>query len=454
MVAVGYIRQSKRADLDVALSYDTQLAAIRKLAEADGIDPDSVTIYADLGRSGGQGKEHLRPEYQRLLKHLQTGDVDTVYALSMSRLARSTVEFAGFLHRYCGIAMGVVATVKDRDGNDVSEPVPVAPKVVRVRMAKDGFDPTTHGGRFMIKVVSAVYEWERDMAVDRAKENANLRRARGERMGRVPYGERPGDRPDLVLAAWKASSGSLDDTARRLNKEGVPTWQGQRVKPDGTVEKVQWTGPAVRLVLSRLLPGIIPARAKRGVKPTAGFLLYRLLQCPCGRIMTASKDARGNHDVVYRCHAAGTVAEHRRPPHPDGTPGELVPLYRTREALVLPAIKAEAAKLRRDWDAVELSEGAERERADLAAQRVQVMDMFQFRKADAADIQRRLDAIDAAEAALTERTTVIDIPDLDWSQPPAIVNAILGAMWERVELGPDLMPVRFVWRRAEWRSDR
>jgi hypothetical protein len=29
---------------------------------------------------------------------------------------------------------------------------------------------------------------------------------------------------------------------------------------------------------------------------------------------------------------------------------------------------------------------------------------------------------------------------------------VLRALWERVELGPDLMPKRFVWRVPEWRS--
>ena len=36
MTAIGYIRQSRRADLDVALSYDAQLVAIQRLA-AGGI---------------------------------------------------------------------------------------------------------------------------------------------------------------------------------------------------------------------------------------------------------------------------------------------------------------------------------------------------------------------------------------------------------------------------------
>ncbi|MGZ6328963.1 MAG: hypothetical protein ACXWN2_09690, partial [Candidatus Limnocylindrales bacterium] len=66
MTAIGYIRQSRRADLDLALSYDSQLAAIHRLAQRDGIARDQITILADMGRSGGRGKERLRAGYQSL----------------------------------------------------------------------------------------------------------------------------------------------------------------------------------------------------------------------------------------------------------------------------------------------------------------------------------------------------------------------------------------------------
>lgn len=89
MTAIGYIRQSRRADLDVALSRYSQLAAIQRMATADGVD---VQIMEDLGRSGGRGKERLRPAYQQLLSAIEAGGVDAVYAISLTRLARSTSE--------------------------------------------------------------------------------------------------------------------------------------------------------------------------------------------------------------------------------------------------------------------------------------------------------------------------------------------------------------------------
>lgn len=50
MTAIGYIRQSRRADLDVALSRYSQLAAIQRMATADGVD---VQIDDRLGRALG-----------------------------------------------------------------------------------------------------------------------------------------------------------------------------------------------------------------------------------------------------------------------------------------------------------------------------------------------------------------------------------------------------------------
>jgi hypothetical protein len=66
----------------------------------------------------------------------------------------------------------------------------------------------------------------------------------------------------------------------------------------------------------------------------------------------------------------------------------------------------------------------------------------------------RLAAIDDALDALDAARIVVTVPDaVDWTQPPATINVVLRALWERVELGPDLMPVRFVWTVPEWRGD-
>jgi hypothetical protein len=64
------------------------------------------------------------------------------------------------------------------------------------------------------------------------------------------------------------------------------------------------------------------------------------------------------------------------------------------------------------------------------------------------------DAIDAELDRLDFIETIVEIPSIDWTVAPGIVNGVLRAIWERVELGPDLMPARFIWRRQEWRGNK
>ena len=52
---------------------------------------------------------------------------------------------------------------------------------------------------------------------------------------------------------------------------------------------------------------------------------------------------------------------------------------------------------------------------------------------------------------LGDTETLVAIPAIDWTWPPRDVNAILRAILERVDLGPDLRPVSAVWRNPELR---
>ena len=406
MSAIGYIRQSKRADLDVALSYDAQLAAIHRLAKRDGIDPGEVAILSDMGRSGGAGKERLRPAYQDMLAQIETGVVDTVYALSLTRIARSTAE----LYRVIGLA-------KDRK--------------VRLVFDKEGIlDPTSPMGKAQFGMMAVFAEFERDLAVERAKDNAAVRRDRGETMGRVPYGDRPGDDTEVIVAAFRWLR-SLNATATTLNKEGIKSAMGG-----------DWTGPAVRNVLNRVAPDLMPAEAaRRGVKPSSPFALFRLLRCPCGRLMTASRDGRGNREPVYRCHPADTLPDHPRP-------------YRVRESEVLPWVLAEVGRYRPSAPAVKLDAAEDAKRVRLEARRARVIDMWQDGTiTEKADRDRRLEAIATDLGKLRRARIVQMVPKLDPDASAEDINVVARAMFEYVELGADLRPVRAEWAMPETRAE-
>jgi hypothetical protein len=72
---------------------------------------------------------------------------------------------------------------------------------------------------------------------------------------------------------------------------------------------------------------------------------------------------------------------------------------------------------------------------------------------DEADRDRRWAAIDEDADFQRAMAHVEDIPaKIDWTWPPDKLNAVLRVLWERVTVGPDLMPVQFRWRVPEWRS--
>jgi hypothetical protein len=300
-------------------------------------------------------------------------------------------------------------------------------KGTRIVTMKEGtMDPATPIGKAQFGMMAVFAEFERDLAVERAKDNVATRRARGERMGRVPYGERPGDNLAAVLAAWEATHG-LQATARSLNGAGVPSWSGR-----------PWSAPAVRKVLARLAPGAVPvSAASRGVKPVSPFPLFRVLRCHCGRFLTASRVNGG--EAVYRCHAA--------PMLPDHGPSRL------RESAILPAIMAEAARFRVPGDVVEQDAANDAERGKLAAKRDRIIDLAADGVIDKPERDRRLAVVDEQLAAIVDVPTLVDIPQaIDWTWPPEKVNAVLRALWDHVELGADMAPVSFAWRVPEWRA--
>lgn len=401
MSAVGYVRQSRRADLDVALSYDAQVAAIRRLAQRDGTDPEQVAILSDMGRSGGAGKERLRPAYQDLLGRIEARDVETVYALSMTRLARSTVE----LYRLMD---------KARDQG------------VRLVFEKEGtLDPASPMGKAQFGMMAVFAEFERDLAVERARDNVAIRRERGDRMGRLPYGSKPGEKPERVVDAFR-EAGSLNGAASILNAKGIPSPLGRK-----------WSQTGVRLVVKRYAPGLVPRNMRQGAKPSGPFRLYRLLRCHCGHLLTAYRDRR-KVAASYKCHAADADPMHPRPKS-------------VSEAQLMPWIMVEAARLRLPEQAIEAgADGAER--ADLEGRKARILDMFEAGHIDKAERDRRLSAVYDALGAIEEQTRILDVPTIDWSWEPAKINAVLRTLWRSVQLDEQLRPVGADWTVPEWRA--
>lgn len=408
MSAVGYIRQSRRADLDVALSRDAQLAAIGRMC-------GDCEVLEDLGRSGKRGAEHLRPGYQRLVAGMQSGEYTEVYAIALSRFSRSVPE----LHDLMELAKA---------------------HGVRIVTAKEGtMDPHTATGRMIFNTWANFAEFVRDMAVEAANENVAIRRVRGDRMGRIPFGEGPGEDVAAILAAFE-KAGTYNGAATLLNDAKVAPWRATRSPATSRVDKPpKWTGTSVRLVILREAPQLAPRHPRRGVgsRTPASFRLAGLLACACGRRLTGYHHKAGRI-VRYKCHAAETDRAHPRP-------------YSVNESAVLPWIRAEADRYALP-DAVEATQDGSGRRDALEAERAHATKLALVPGVDLDVVQAQLAAIDAQIETLEDETMVEDVGPIDWENTPlAELNALLRAYWREVRLDATMRPVEADWRIARMR---
>ncbi len=406
--SVAYLRRSKvDARHPGAVSHEAQLAAVRELA---GGDADRLLCLEDWGRSGRAERVHLRGEYARLRDMIAAGEVSTVYSYSLSRLARSTRELLD-LAEVC------------RDAG------------VPIRLVKEGtIDGATATGRLMLTLLAAIATWEAELAGERATEAVDIRRARGDRIGRAEYGAKPGESVAAVVSAFE-EAGSFLGAAKLLTVRGVPSRLGGRPNPRMNGGTYGWNVRTVASIVRRERPDLVPLHGRRGARARSTRLFSGLLVCSCGDILT-SMPREGS--VGYYCRRAHNDPRHPRP-------------YVVSEAKVRPWAEAEAALLRTP-ELVQLAETRAEERATLEAQRTRLLDMYQVGAVTREEWQARLAAVNAAVERLADGERILAVPALDWMWPPEAVNAVLRAIWSEVRLDANMRPIEAVWRVPEWRA--
>jgi DNA invertase Pin-like site-specific DNA recombinase len=399
---VAYIRRSARSRSDPGdLSREFQTEKVRELAGADG--PALRIIDADWGRSASTDKTDKRLAFLALMESIERGEVSTLYAYASDRLARS-VQWSARLLDACEAAGTTIVTGEGR------------------------FAPGDDMARKMFQFQAISNEDYSRQAQHKRRATVERQREHGDKLGPKFYGELPGESAEAVLAAFEAA-GSAHGAAVRLNEIGVKPRRG------GT-----WGTSVVRSLLVRC--GRIPALGTRGAKPRAPFPFYRLLRCHCGRTLTGvvhryGKDLARSR-VIYRCvnassdprHGRATIAEHE----------------------ILPWAVAEAARLAIPADALEIDQANAAERERQEARRARIVDAYVDGTLDKAERDRRLGEVDAIIAKLARTGRVAVIPSIDWDASPESLNAVLRALWERIDLGGDLRPVAAVWRVPEWRA--
>ena len=277
------------------------------------------------------------------------------------------------------------------------------------------------------------------MAAERVRDAHAAKRARGEVVWRLPYGQRNGPdgkpKPDSEAVAvirkakeLMAEQGNLRGTARELNRLGVTS-------PNGKA----WNGESVGLIVNsddegqRLGPRKRTGRAgRRG--PVR--VLTKLLHCAaCGRLLSpqAHRFKKGDY-YSWVCLGSRTAPEH---PKPNGR----------GEPILLPLLQGEAARMRVPTDRVELVEAAEGELERLDERERRLMEAVEAGLWSIAEVSSRLDAIHADRRSVEARTVIADVPqEIDWSWEPAALNEVLHALWERVDVDLAACSVDVTWR--------
>lgn len=388
------------------VSWEVQETKVRALAAQFGDNGTRLLILSDWNASGRKGPK-ARPGYRRLVEMIESGEASAVYSYNMARLSRSTRDLLELIH------------LADDQG-------------VPVRLVADQFDTSTATGRMLLTVLAAVDEMTADLASEHAKDAVAARRARGDRIGHPFYGERAGEDADAVIAAYQ-EAGSVTGAGRLLNVRKVPTRMGGL-----------WSTTTVRDTLIRL--GAMPHNTRPGAKARAPFVLYGLLRCHCGHVLTGSRYRNGSDTAYtsYKCHIARTMPSHG--------------LSAVPEKRILPWVMAEAARLRTPFDAVEIERERQADRDKIEARRIVIADMYEANGLKwRGEYQRRMAAVKVEEDRLDPQeaaTAVLAVPDaIDWQTwTPEQINAVLRAMWDHIELDARMRPRRAKWLVPEWRA--
>jgi DNA invertase Pin-like site-specific DNA recombinase len=420
---VAYIRRSvaSRADPgDVSREFQTE--AVRALADGDAAR--LVIIDRDWGRSAATDKTDRRLAFLALLESIEAGDVSALYAYSTDRLARS-VEWSARLLNACR-----------RAG------VPIVTREGRI-------EPGDAAAALLFNVLAAVNENALSGMEAKARATITRRKARNLAAGRAPtagMGRKAYDAETTaaILAVYDVA-GTFLGAAKALTAGGIPSYLGGKVNPRKNGGTYGWNARTVSRIVRRERPGM-PARTRQGDRgPTHRRLFSGLLTCACGATLS-SMPRPGGRQVGYYCRNAHNDPGHSRP-------------YVVSERLLLPWIREEVAHLRpvhpetgEPVDAVALASGNATARDALAGRLERAHELYiagaitrERHDREAAAVAAELDRLGDAEA-------VVAVPAIDWTWDTRSVNAVLRAILERVDLGPDMRPVSAVWTMPEWRA--
>lgn len=203
MYTAIYARQS--LDKKDSLSIDGQIDLCR--AEAAG----EYKVYTDKGFSG---KNTHRPSFAKLMKDVESGEVEKLVCYRLDRISRSIVDF------------GMIWETLSRNH-------------VEFVSINEKFDTSTPGGRAMLYIIMVFAQLERETIAERVKDNYYQRVKKGAWPGGpAPFGFRIAQErvagqktlestPEIeivkrIFNMYAEAEASLGKVAKTLTEEGIP----------------------------------------------------------------------------------------------------------------------------------------------------------------------------------------------------------------------------------------
>jgi site-specific DNA recombinase len=225
MKAIGYIRVSTVGQATEGVSLDAQRARITAAAAAAGLE--LVAIHADEGVSGKRADN--RPGLAAALD-AACRSKGTLIVYSLSRMSRSVSD-----------TLSIVARLEKAQAGFQS--------------LTEGIDTNCAAGRMMLTMLAAFAAFERELTGERTAAALHHKRARGERIGGIPFGWNddngnlvpvPEEQTVLVrIRRDRASGRTFRKIATDLTTEGIPTKKGLPLWDHSTVRSILKRAQAV-----------------------------------------------------------------------------------------------------------------------------------------------------------------------------------------------------------------
>ena len=223
--AVGYCRVSSQDQLD-GTSLEDQVKRISGYAASKNINLIHTYTEAETSRTTFA----VRAQRTGLAREIERGTIKAVIVYKLDRAFRDTVDCLQTVDEWedLGIALHIV----NLGGNSI--------------------DVTTPSGRFMLTVLAAAAEMERETIRERCETGREVRRQQGKRIGEIPFGYDldphnndliPNASEQLVIQQirdLRAEGMGTTRIATLLRKQSVPTKKGG-----------QWTAQTVQKIIDR-----------------------------------------------------------------------------------------------------------------------------------------------------------------------------------------------------------